>query len=155
IVFALYSGEEQGLLGSKHHAQTLREAGTFVDGMVTNDIVGNTTGANGVKDSRALRVFSRSTDGNDSPSRQLAPLREEVAAASVGDLDVRLVSRLDRFRRSGDHSPFDEAGVPAVRFTEPNEDWRHQHEDPREEGGVAFGDLPEFVDFAYTAKVAR
>ncbi|HET6201472.1 MAG TPA: M28 family metallopeptidase [Planctomycetota bacterium] len=155
IVFALYSGEEQGLLGSKHHAAALKEARAFVDGMVTNDIVGNTTGANGVKDSRTLRVFSRSAEGADSPSRQLARLAEEMGERAVRDLDVRLVFRLDRFRRSGDHGPFDEAGFPAVRFTEPNEDWRRQHEDPREEEGVAYGDLPEFVDFAYAAKVAR
>ncbi len=155
LVFAVYSGEEQGLLGSKHHAGALKEGKAFVDGMVTNDIVGNTTGANGVKDSRTLRVFSRSAEGSDSPSRQLARLAEEVAEASVRDLDVRLVFRLDRFRRSGDHSPFDEAGFPAVRFTEPNEDWRRQHEDLREEGGFQHGDLPEFVDAAYVVKVAR
>ena len=67
-----------------------------------------------------------------------------------GDLLVR-----DRYLRGGDHFPFLDAGYPAVRFTEPAEDWRHQHQTPRVENGVQLGDLPEFVDFGYVAKVAR
>ena len=54
-----------------------------------------------------------------------------------------------------DHIPFLERGFAALRFTEPNEDYRHQHQDLRTENGVKMGDLPEFVDFAYTANVAR
>jgi hypothetical protein len=57
--------------------------------------------------------------------------------------------------RGGDHFPFLDAGYPAVRFTEPAEDWRHQHQDVRVENGAQFGDLPEFVDFGYVATVAR
>ena len=57
--------------------------------------------------------------------------------------------------RGGDHFPFLDAGYAAVRMTEPNEDFRHQHQNVRVENGVQFGDLPEFVDFAYTADVAR
>ena len=40
-------------------------------------------------------------------------------------------------------------------MTEPNENFRHQHQDLRKEGGVQFGDLPEFCDFDYIAQIAR
>jgi hypothetical protein len=63
--------------------------------------------------------------------------------------------RRDRYGRGGDHIPFLERGYPAVRFTEVNEEFRHQHQNVRVENGVQFGDLPEFVDFAYIANVAR
>jgi len=68
---------------------------------------------------------------------------------------VNLIPRPDRFLRGGDHLPFLERGYAAVRFTEPAEDYRHQHQDVRIEQGVQYGDLPEFVDFAYVARVAR
>ena len=66
-----------------------------------------------------------------------------------------VIWRRDRFLRGGDHFPFLDAGYAALRFTEPVEDWRHQHQDVRVENGVQFGDLPEFVDFDYVADVAR
>jgi len=40
-------------------------------------------------------------------------------------------------------------------MTEPNEDYRHEHQNVRVENGVQFGDLVQFVDFTYTANVAR
>jgi hypothetical protein len=68
---------------------------------------------------------------------------------------VRIIYRRDRYLRGGDHIPFLERRFPAARFTEVNEDYRHQHQDVRVEDGVQFGDLIEFVDFDYTARVAR
>jgi hypothetical protein len=44
---------------------------------------------------------------------------------------------------------------PAARFTEPAENFAHQHQDVRVENGQQFGDRLQFVDFAYTARVAR
>jgi hypothetical protein len=44
---------------------------------------------------------------------------------------------------------------PAARFTEPDENFAHQHQDVRVVDGVQFGDLPEFCDFPYIAGVAR
>ena len=70
-------------------------------------------------------------------------------------MNVKLVWRRDRFLRGGDQIPFLERGWPAVRFTEPNENFDHQHQDVRVEGGEQFGDLPEFVDFPYLARVTR
>ena len=98
-----------------------------------------------------MRVFSEGgPDGVDSPGRQMARLVEEV----TGKDKVRLVFRLDRFGRGGDHRPFVEAGLPAVRFTEPLEDYRHEHQTPRTENGVEYGDLPKFMDFDFVAETA-
>lgn len=69
---------------------------------------------------------------------------------------MRVVYRLDRFLRGGDHEPFLERGFPAARFTEPHEDFAHQHQDVRVDStGKQFGDLIEFCDFDFIARVAK
>ena len=171
IVFMAVAGEEQGLLGSTHFAEQAKQKNWDVDAMFTNDIVGNTLGGNGVRDRGHLRVFSegvpsnetaaeattrRSVGGeNDSASRQLARFIKEAGDAFVPQFKVTMIYRRDRYGRGGDHIPFLERGYPAVRFTEVNEEFRHQHQNVRVENGVQFGDLPEYVDFAYVANVAR
>src|SRR5215470_4330316 len=171
IVFMVVPGEEQGLLGSTHFAEQAKQKNWNVDAMFTNDIIGNTLGGNGVRDRDHVRVFSegvpsnetpaeattrRSVGGeNDSASRQLARFIKETAEGFVPQMKVMMVYRRDRYGRGGDHIPFLERGYPAVRFTEVNEEYRHQHQNVRVENGVQYGDLPEFVDFAYIANVAR
>ena len=171
IVFMTVPGEEQGLLGATHFAEESKQKAIDVDAMFTNDIIGNTLGGNGVRDRSTVRVFSegvpsnetpaeantrRSVGGeNDSASRQLARFIKETGEAYVTPMKVMLVYRRDRYGRGGDHIPFLERGFPAVRFTEVNEEFRHQHQNVRVEKGVQYGDLPEFVDFAYIANVAR
>ncbi len=171
IVFMAVAGEEQGLLGSTYYAEQAKQKNSNIDAMFTNDIIGNTLGGNGVRDRTTVRVFSegvpsnetaaeantrRSVGGeNDSASRQLARFIKETGEEYVPRMRVMLVWRRDRYGRGGDHIPFLERGFPAVRFTEVNEDFRHQHQNLRTENGVQFGDLPEFVDFAYVANVAR
>ena len=171
IVFMAVAGEEQGLLGSTHFAEQAKQKNWNVDAMFTNDIVGNSLGGNGVRDRNHVRVFSegvpsnetaaeattrRSVGGeNDSASRQLARFIKETGDAFVPQFKVLMIYRRDRYGRGGDHIPFLERGYPAVRFTEVNEEFRHQHQNVRVENGVQFGDLPEFVDFAYVANVAR
>ena len=51
--------------------------------------------------------------------------------------------RLDRFLRGGDHKPFTELGYAALRMTEPKENYTRQHQDPRTENGIRYGDFPE------------
>lgn len=68
---------------------------------------------------------------------------------------VRAIYRPDRFLRGGDHLSFLEQGFPAVRFTEPHENFAHQHQDVRVENGMQFGDLIEFVDIEFNARVAK
>lgn len=171
IVFMTVAGEEQGLLGSTHFAEEAKQKNWNVDAMLDNDIVGNTLGGNGIRDRGTVRVFSegvpsnetpaeattrRSVGGeNDSASRQLARFIKETTEAYVPGMKVWLIYRRDRYGRGGDHIPFLERGYPAVRFTEVNEDFRHQHQNVRVENGVQYGDLPQFVDFAYIANVAR
>jgi hypothetical protein len=70
-------------------------------------------------------------------------------------MNVWIIYRRDRFLRASDHVPFLDRRYPANRFTEPNEDFRHQHQNVRVENGVQFGDLPQFVDFDYATRVAH
>lgn len=171
IVFAAVAGEEQGLYGAHHMAQRFRSAGVDVQAMFTNDIVGSSTADDGTRDPRTVRLFAegvptaetpeeaatrRSVGGeNDSPSRQLARFVTSVAQNSAVGMTIRTVYRRDRYLRGGDHIAFLERGYPAARFTEPNEDYAHQHQDVRVVDGKQFGDLPEFCDFGYMARVAR
>jgi acetylornithine deacetylase/succinyl-diaminopimelate desuccinylase-like protein len=171
IIFMAVAGEEQSLLGSTYFAEQAKQKSLNVEAMFTNDIIGNSLSMSGVRDRRTVRVFSegvptneteaeanvrRGVGGeNDSASRQLARFIKQAGEAYVPTMNVMMVYRRDRYLRGGDHIPFLERGFPAVRFTEPNENYNHQHQNVRIEGGVQFGDLPEFVDFAYIAQVAR
>jgi hypothetical protein len=171
IVFAAVAGEEQGLYGSAHLAQQLKAAGADVQGMFTNDIVGSSTADDGTRDPHTLRLFAegvptaetpaqastRQAVGgeNDSPSRQLARFARDVADNSATGMDLRVIYRRDRYLRGGDQISFLQQGYPACRFTEPAENFAHQHQDVRVENGVQFGDLPEFCDFDFIAGVAR
>ncbi|HTQ79849.1 MAG TPA: M28 family peptidase [Thermoanaerobaculia bacterium] len=147
LIFAAVAGEEQGLLGSKRMKEWLAAQGYQVGGMITDDIVGATNGS----PDRRPRIFSEGgPDGIESPGREMARLAEEI----VGRDRVRLIFRRDRFGRGGDHLPFAEAGLPAVRFTEPLEDYHHQHQTPRMEGAIQYGDLPQFLDYPFIAEVA-
>lgn len=91
---------------------------------------------------------------DDTPSRHLARFIQEVnaGAARATKMQVAITYKTDRNGRGGDHESFLAAGFPAVRFTEPNEDFFHQHQDPRVQDGIVYGDEIEFVDFDYTAR---
>jgi Peptidase family M28 len=171
IVFMAVAGEEQGLFGAAHFAEQAKQNGVDVAGMFTNDIVGSSVSDHGTRDPFSVRLFAegvpssetpeqaairRSTGGeNDGPSRQLGRYIKEYGENKSTKMEVRLIWRRDRFLRGGDQIPFLERGYSAVRFTEPNENFAHQHQDVRMENGVQFGDLIEFVDFDYTARVTR
>ena len=170
IVYAVFSGEEQGLWGGKLLADTAKDRGWQVTAMLNNDIVGNSIGKDGVVANKSVRVFSegirdsedlkadlaRRMNGgeDDGPSRALAKTIDQVAAGIPGGLDAFIVRRPDRFGRGGDHLPFLELGYPAVRFTVAAERWDGQHQYVRTENGVAYGDTIGKMDFAYLAKVA-
>jgi hypothetical protein len=171
IEFVAVAGEEQGLYGSAYQAQQLKAAAADVQGMFTNDIIGSGTAEDGTRDPRTVRLFAegvptaetpaqanirRSVGGeNDSPSRQLARFVRDVAENDATAMTVRVIYRRDRYLRGGDHISFLQQGYPAARFTEPRENFAHQHQDTRVENGVQFGDLPEFCDFGYITRVAR
>jgi hypothetical protein len=171
LVFLCVAGEEQGLVGSTHWARMAKERNWNVAAMLSNDIVGNIRGGEGGTSNQIVRVFSEGVPAgeteaqkrirevmggeNDSPSRQLARYIQETAFKYLPDFQVMMVFRRDRHGRGGDHSAFNENGFAAVRLSEFHEDFRHQHQTPRIEGGVQFGDLPEFVSPDYVAQVGR
>lgn len=155
LVFVAFDGEEQGLLGSQAHAALLAEQGARVDGMLGCDIVGNTLGMDGLRHDRHVRCFSYAPSGNDSPGRSLARAVAFAARRHVADFAVELVFRGDRYGRGGDHRSYFEQGFPAVRLTEPREDFSRQHQNVVVRDGAPYGDLPEFADFGYMRQVTR
>ena len=171
IVYALLSGEEQGLYGGNLMADYAVEQGWTVKAVLNNDVVGGSCGSDGVCDDAHVRVFSegvradagddvrgamRSRGGaNDSPSRNLSRWLDTLAAEYDDGLDVRQTWRSDRMGRGGDHLPFLDRGLPAIRMSVAIEDYEHQHQDLRVEDGVTYGDTVDEMDFPYLAGVTR
>jgi hypothetical protein len=149
LLFATVSGEEQGLYGGKRLLEYVKEQGYTVGGMLDDDIVGADF-APGAP--HRVRLFSGGAGHADcdTPSRELARAVEEIDGSS----HIRMIYRVDRLGRGGDHYPFVMAGLPAVRFTEPLEDYHHEHQNVRVENGVRYGDLPKYLNFDFMARVA-
>jgi hypothetical protein len=150
LLFAAVSGEEQGLLGAGHLVEWVKEKGYTAGGMLDDDIVGDDP-APGAP--HRVRLFSGNgeIEDCDSPSRELARAIEEIDGRAA----IRLVFRVDRYGRGGDHYPFYKAGLPAVRFTEPFEIYERQHQTPRTENGVEYGDFAKYLNSALLGNVAR
>jgi hypothetical protein len=169
LIFLTVAGEEQGLNGSKHFAKLARRKGWNIEAVLNNDIVGGDRDP--AQETGLVRVFSegvpiaadqvtlnkiRDRGGeSDSPSRQLARYVAETGAAYDTAVMPLLVFRPDRYLRGGDQASFNEEGYAAVRFTEYRENFAHQHQNPRTEHGVEFGDLPKYVDVDYLANIVR
>ena len=168
IVFAAVAGEEQGLYGSDHMAQVYKDASTDIQAMFSNDIVGTGDARDGTRpDPRTVRLFvegvptsetaaqgavRRSIGGeNDGPSRQLGRFVRDVAENPETGMKIRVVWRRDRYLRGSDHVSFLLRGYPAARFTEPRENFQHQHQDVRVENGVQFGDLVRVLSTSGTS----
>lgn len=171
IIFMTVPGEEQGLLGAAYFAQQAKDKNWNIEGMFTNDIIGGVTSYKNSPDRKKVRVFSEGVPSdetpeqartrisvggeNDSSSRQLARYIKEQSGRYLKDFSVWMIYRRDRYLRGGDHIPFLERGFTAVRITESNEDYTHQHQNLRTENGVFYGDTIEFVDFEYVANVTK
>ena len=172
LVFMTVAAEEQGLLGSAHWAEQAKQKNLNIAGMFTNDIIGSSRDEHGKIDDKQVRLFAEGlpvqkensdvvrtliqTGGeNDSLSRQLARAVKLAGERYVPNFKVNIIQRRDRYLRGGDHMPFLERGYAALRFTEPAENFNHQHQNIRTEHGELIGDLPEYDDFNYIAKVAR
>ena len=171
IVYGVLSGEEQGLYGGKVLADYAQSQGWQVEADLNNDIVGNSHGQDGLNDNGVVRVFSEGTkaletpaqagkrryNGGelDSPSRNLARFVAGLADRHLVNFRVNMVYRTDRYGRGGDQVEFLEHGFPALRFTEPHEDYRNEHQDLRTEAGVRYGDTIDRVDIDYLAQVTR
>jgi len=171
IVFVAFAGEEQGLYGSNHFAEVAKQAGWNIQGVLNMDIIGSPNGGNGTRDPNTIRLFSEGVPTSETPqetarrqsiggendgiSRQLARYVKETGENSATEMRVKLVWRRDRFLRGGDQISFLQRGWAGVRFSEPNENFDHQHQDVRVENGKQIGDLLQFVDFRYLARVTR
>ena len=171
IMFVAFTGEEQGLKGATYLADKAKAEEWNLAAVLNNDIVGNSSSSETlIKDNLKMRVFSetipvaeteqegnirRYTNAdNDSKSRQLARYIKEHGDKYVDQFEVKLIYRADRFLRGGDQTPFARNAFTAVRMSEMNENFIHQHENVRVENGIHYGDLPEYMDFEYLRKVA-
>ncbi len=169
IIFVAVSGEEQGLYGSTFMADKAKKEGWDISAVLNNDIIGgNNSNETNIADNTQVRVFSEGIPANatekeitriralglenDSKSRELARYIKEIAERYIDHLEVKLIYRTDRFLRGGDHIPYLRNGFTAVRITEMNENFNHQHQDVRKENGIEYGDLPKFMDFEYLRK---
>lgn len=169
IIFVTVSGEEQGLLGAYFMANKARKEGWNIEADLNNDIMGsNNSSETNIIDNTRIRVFSEGLSvldtgrvatnirnlglENDGKARQLARYVKEIGERYVENLEVVMIYRNDRFLRGGDHSPYVQNGFAAVRITEMNENYYHQHKNVQMENGIQYGDLPEFMDFEYLRK---
>lgn len=166
VIFATVSGEEQGLLGANYMARKAKKESWNIEAVLNNDIMGsNNSSETNLIDNTKVRVFSEGLPAyeldkngkmirfygleNDGKARQLARYVKEVGERYVDNLQVVMIYRNDRFNRGGDHTPYVDSGYAAVRITEMNENFYHQHQNVRLENGIQYGDLPQFMDFEY------
>jgi peptidase M28-like protein len=169
LIFVTVSGEEQGLLGSTFMAKKAKSQNWHIEAVLNNDIMGsNNSNETGIINNTEVRVFSEGLPyydldkqaklirqlglENDGKARQLARYVKETGERYVDNLRVVMIYRNDRFLRGGDHTPYVENGFAAVRITEMNENYNHQHQDVRLEKGIQYGDLLTFMDFEYLRK---
>lgn len=169
VIFVAVSGEEQGLLGAYFMAGKAKKEEWNIEAVLNNDIMGsNNSSETNIIENTKIRVFSEGLPAfeteknakairqlgleNDGKSRQLARYVKETGERYVDNLEIVMIYRNDRFLRGGDHTAFVDNGYAAVRFTEMNENYYHQHQDVRKENGIQYGDLIEFMDFEYLRK---
>lgn len=172
IIFATVAGEEQGLYGSDFMAKQLAASGIDVEGVFDIDTVGSSTAQDGSKDPREIRLFTEGVptaatplgisvlqaDGgeDDSASRELGRFAKSVGQNGHTNIDdVWVIKRRDRYLQGGDQISFQQHSYPAARYTEPNENFNHEHQNVQVVNGVQFGDLAEFLDYQYLARAAR
>jgi len=144
LIFMTVTGEDEGLFGSIAYANFARANNLRIDGMLTNDVIGNIIGPDGNIDSTSVRHFSLGP--SNSPSRQLARYFKLKGEQYVPSMTVNLIPAQDRPGRGGDHIPFNDNGYAAVRFTEPAERLEHQHSST---------DILANMSPSYTAQVTR
>jgi len=169
IIYVGLSGEEQGLFGGKGLAEYAKAQGWEIIGILNNDMIGNITGVDGTVSNTDFRIFSEPVPPTeterernarrfyggevDGISRQLARHIHKQVKKYMPEMNPMLIYRLDRFGRGGHHRPFNDAGFAGVRIMEAHENYTQQHQDIREEGGIAYGDVLEHVNFDYATKL--
>ena len=169
IIYVGLSGEEQGLYGGKGLSQYALDKNWEIIGVLNNDMIGNIEGVDGVIDNRSFRIFSEPTSPTeterarkqrrfyggevDGISRQLARYVHKTTQTYMPEMNPMLIYRLDRFGRGGHHRPFNDVGFAGIRIMEAHENYNRQHQDIRNEDGIAYGDVLSGVNAAYAAKL--
>jgi Zn-dependent M28 family amino/carboxypeptidase len=169
IIYMGLSGEEQGLFGGGGVAQYAKDKGWEIIGIFNNDMIGNIKGVDGVISNVDFRIFSEPVPPTeteeerrrrrfyggevDGISRQLARYVHKNVKNYMPEMNPMMIYRLDRFGRGGHHRPFNDAGFAGIRIMEAHENYTQQHQDIREEDGIAYGDVLEHVNFDYAAKL--
>jgi Zn-dependent M28 family amino/carboxypeptidase len=135
IVFAVVTGEEQGLIGSTALAKYLDANNVLIKAVNNNDVSGGVFCGHsssapscpfyGDIDSTDLRIFSLG-DFN-SPHKQWAryiklQYKEQLAGLASVPMNIEVMEPEDRTGRGGDHQAFTKLGYTGVRFTQANED---------------------------------
>ncbi len=120
IIFLATSGEEQGRYGSINFVTERMLTGLQVDAAINNDIVGGRVGI-----PQSVRLFA--VGPFDSQPRQLARYIEFINANYAPQFPIAWVDGQDRPDRWGDQMSFLQAGIPAVRFIESEENRDLQH----------------------------
>jgi hypothetical protein len=171
VVFITFAGEEQGLFGSTQWAEMAKEKGLHIDGVINNDMIGNTVGGDGKVEAKYVRLFAEGLSPldtgsvlrrmdflgleNDGPSRTLARYVQEIGERYIPNHGIKMIYFRDRFLRGGDQSPFHDRGFAAVRLVDARENYDHQHQNVRMENGKQYGDLPQFMNFDYLTQNAK
>jgi hypothetical protein len=144
LVFVAFAGEEEGLLGSTLYAEKAHQDNQKIEAVLSNDIIGSVLSGNGGMDNLRLNLFSE--EPSDSRSRELARYIRDMGLRYLPSMRVDLIFRADRFGRGGDHTPFNQEGFAAVRFSSPMENYANQH---------SITDTYANTSSAYVARVAK
>ncbi len=125
IVFVAFAGEEQGLVGSTLEAAKMRKENAAIEAVLNSDIIGTDRTDDGRMGNTAVSVYT--DEIMDSPSQQLGRFIHDVGERYVPAMKVNMIFMQDRLGRGGDHTPFEQEGFAAVRFTSPFESYSNQH----------------------------
>ena len=139
IVFLATASEEQGNYGSQYFVRQALLNGWPIEAVLNNDMIGGRRGI-----SPSVRVFSQGPD--TSLPRQLARYVDYVGGLYLPTFPVTIESTMDREGRWSDHVPFTQAGFPAVRMIESEEDLTIQSSNR---------DVWSLLDFAYLQKMTQ
>jgi hypothetical protein len=135
IIFAVVTGEEQGLIGAKALANYIDGINTPIKAVNNNDVsggifCGHTASAPGCPgygqiDSTDLRIFS--LGGFNAPCKQWAryvklEYKEQLLNSVAVPVNIQIMSPEDRTGRGGDHQAFTKLGFTGIRFTQAYED---------------------------------
>lgn len=139
VVFIAFAAEEQGTHGSRHFVADRLLRGWQIDAALNMDLVGGRPGI-----PAGLRVFAAGPD--TTPQQQLARYLDFVGSLYLPAFPALLQNATDREGRYSDHIRFLDAGIPALRLTESEEDFSRQHNAL---------DTSDQIDYSYLRQVTQ